>query len=84
MFFSVWKLLLSDQHGVSIHKSDLSFYSIGDLERGASCLYAHLLKHGLAMQIGTGATPSKTVVMYFLFTTPTGANKLNRITGVEN
>jgi hypothetical protein len=30
-----------------------------------SCLYEHLLKFGLTMHIGTGATPSNTEAMYF-------------------
>jgi hypothetical protein len=36
-----------------------------DLEKGVSCLYAHLLKFGLTMNIGIGATPSKTEAVFF-------------------
>jgi hypothetical protein len=43
----------------------LFFNSRDDLEKGASCFHAHLLKFELTMHIGTGATPSKTKAMYF-------------------
>jgi hypothetical protein len=55
------------EHSSSLYADDTVLFcnSRGDLEKGASCLYAHLLKYGLTMHIGTGATPSKTEAMYF-------------------
>jgi hypothetical protein len=55
------------EHGCSLYADDaaLFFNSRGDLEKGASCFYEHLLQFGLTMHVGTGATPSKTKAMYF-------------------
>jgi hypothetical protein len=55
------------EHSCSLYADDavLFFNSRGDLKKGASCLYEHLLKFGLTMRIGTGATASKTEAMFF-------------------
>jgi hypothetical protein len=55
------------EHICSLYADDaaLFFDSMGDLRRGASCLYEHLLALGLTMRSSTGAAPSKTEAMYF-------------------
>jgi hypothetical protein len=55
------------EHNCSLYIYDvvLFFNSRDDLRKGANYLYEHLLKYGLTMHIGTGATPSKTEAMPF-------------------
>jgi hypothetical protein len=55
------------EHGCSLCADDAVFFfnTREDLEKGASCLYAHLLKFGLTMHIGIGATTSKTEALFF-------------------
>jgi hypothetical protein len=55
------------EHGSSPYADDAVFFfnSRYNLSKAASCLYAHLLKFGLTIHTGTGATPSKTEAMYF-------------------
>jgi hypothetical protein len=58
---------IKNEYGCSLYADDAVFFfnTRDDLVKGASCLYAHLLKFGLTMHIGIGATPSKTEAMYF-------------------
>jgi hypothetical protein len=58
---------IKHDHGCSLYVDGVVFFfnTRDDLEKGASCLYAHLLKFGLTMQIDSGATPSKTEAIYF-------------------
>jgi hypothetical protein len=53
---------IKHEHGCSLYADDAVFFfnTREDLEKVASCLYAHLLKFGQTMHIGIGATPSKT------------------------
>ena len=44
----------------------LLFNSRGDLITGSNHIFSHLRKFGLQMQIGRGATASKSEAMYFL------------------
>jgi hypothetical protein len=55
------------EHGCSLCADDAVFLfnTREDLEKGASCLYEYLVKFGLTMHIGIGATPSKTEAMFF-------------------
>jgi hypothetical protein len=55
------------EHGCSLYADDTVFFfnTRDGLEKGASYLYAHLLKFGLTMHNGTGATPSNTEAMFF-------------------
>jgi hypothetical protein len=55
------------ENGCSLFADNAVFFfnTRDDLEKGASCLYEHLLKFGLMMHIGIGATPSKTEAMFF-------------------
>jgi hypothetical protein len=47
------------EHGCSLYADNAFFFFItrDDFEKGASCLYVHLLNFGLTMHIGIGATP---------------------------
>jgi hypothetical protein len=47
---------MKHEHGCSLYADDAVFFfnMREDLEKGASCLYAHLLKFGLTMHIGVG------------------------------
>jgi hypothetical protein len=58
---------IKHEHGCSLYADDAVFFfnTREDLEKSASCLYEHLLKFGLTMHIGIGATPSKTEAMFF-------------------
>jgi hypothetical protein len=47
--------------------AEFVFSTIDFLEKDACCLYAHLLKFGLTMRIGTGATPSKNEAFFSNF-----------------
>jgi hypothetical protein len=51
---------IKHEYGCSLYSDDAVFFfnTKEDLEKEASCLYAHLLKFGLTMHIGIGATPS--------------------------
>jgi hypothetical protein len=59
---------IKHEHGCSLYADDAVFFlkTREDLEKGASCLYAHLLKFGLTTHIGSEATPSKTEAIFFL------------------
>jgi hypothetical protein len=50
---------IKHEHGCSLYADDAVFFfdTREDLEKGASCLYVHLLKFGLTMHISIGATP---------------------------
>jgi hypothetical protein len=58
---------IEHEHGCSLYADDavFSFNKREEIEKGASCLYAHLLKFGLTMHIGIEATPLKTEAMFF-------------------